>query len=202
MLENLNKKQKIIFFIIIGIMILFIIYYIYNNLITNSDYSYIDTLNDTDNSIISENLENTEKDLFITIYICGAVKENKVISLPINSRIIDAVEYVGGFSEDANTNVINLASPLEDGERIYIPSKSETSNVENFSHSSKNSKININTASQTELETIPGIGASTALKIINHRQNNGNFRSIEDIKEVSGIGDTKFENMKDYICVK
>ena len=66
----------------------------------------------------------------------------------------------------------------------------------------KNEKININTATQTELETLPGIGPSISLKIINYREENGKFKSIEEIKEVSGIGDAKYENIKDLICVK
>ena len=66
----------------------------------------------------------------------------------------------------------------------------------------KNSKININKATQAELEIIPGIGPSTALKIINYRNENGKFKSIEDVKNISGIGDSKYEKMKDYITIK
>ena len=70
------------------------------------------------------------------------------------------------------------------------------------SEQKKNQKININTATQTELETLPGIGPSTSLKIINYRKENGKFKNIEEIKEVSGIGDVKYENIKNLICVE
>ena len=205
MLENLDKKQKIIFIIIIGIMILFIIYYVSSGFLSSSDYSYIDSENFSNNIFELEAETATkqeEKNTLVTVYICGAVKESKVVSLPEHSRIIDALELVGGFSENADVNNVNLAALLEDGEKIYIPTIEENFEEETFSYSLQNKKININTANQSELETIPGVGSSTALKIINYRQTNGNFDSIEDIKEVSGIGDSKFENMKEYICVK
>jgi len=203
MLETLDKNQKFLFFIIIGIMILFIIFYIYNNLLNTSDSSLYSEEFD-ENTLIEEPSSSINEISNITIYICGEVKESKVISLPENSRIIDALESVGGLTEEADISSINLAAFLEDGEKIYIPSKNESYILEDYSttsHTAKN-KININTASQSELESISGIGPSTALKIINYRESNGKFKSIEDIKNVPGIGDSKFENIKDYIRIK
>ena len=221
MLEALSKKQKIIFFIILSIMVIFIIYYIYSTLYKdelsyNSD-NFIDNdlveTNIEDKNIYSENSTNSS----IIIYICGAVKESKVITLPEDSRISDAIDAVGGLTDNADLTNINLAYILEDGEKIYIPKKGEeppnessaasssdqSSSYSNYSATStKNNKININKATQTELETIPSVGPSTALKIIEYREQNGKFKSIEDIKNVSGIGDAKYEKMKDYITVK
>lgn len=106
---------------------------------------------------------------------------------------------------------------MEDGEKIYIPKKGEETSSNNSSSmssifssisnsnsasSTKNYKININRATQAELETIPGVGPSTALKIITYRNENGKYKSIEDIKNVSGIGDSKYEKMKNYITIK
>ena len=141
-------------------------------------------------------------------------------------RIADAVEAANGFSEDADISQINLAYKLEDGQKIYIPSindekvkedekvlekeyvtdeagddiilEDEISTVK----TKKDEKININTAMENELKEIPGIGESTAKKIIEYRKSNGKFKEIEDIKNVSGIGDSKFENMREKICVK
>lgn len=127
------------------------------------------------------------------------------------SRIADAIEMAGGITEEADTNKVNLAYKLEDGEKIYIPSiydkeeqaiissdagqgVSETDNI------NKN-KININKASEEELKSLPGIGEATALNIIEYRKNNGKFKSIEDLKNVQGIGNSKFENIKDKISV-
>ena len=221
MLEALSKKQKIFFFIILGIMISVIIYYIYSTLYKD-DFSFSyendnliisDLVENTDNTTIS-NLEELETDS-IVVYVCGAVKESKVVTLKENSRVCDAIDAVGGLTSDSDLTNINLAYILEDGEKIYIPKKGEeiqsesasattqSSSYSNYSSiSTKNNKININKATQTELETIPGVGPSTALKIINYRDENGKYSSIEDIKNVSGIGDVKYEKIKDYITVK
>ena len=149
------------------------------------------------------------------------------------SRIADAIEKAGGVTENAYMKDINLATKLEDGMKIYIPTIEESMNqneqnqnesqslmdqtsqyitssseiiqdgqTNGTSETKTNEKININTATQTELETLPGIGPSTSLKIVNYRKENGNFKTIEDIKEVSGIGEVKYENIKDLICVE
>lgn len=172
------------------------------------------------------NEDNNANDEVIIVHITGAVKNWGIIELPVNSRIADAIEKAGGLNEDADISNINLAYILEDGMKIKIPSindvtqnEAKEENEENYiskengenvisfsdnSFSRKNSKentVNINTATQTELETLPGIGTSTALKIINYRNENGRFETIDDIKNVSGIGDVKFNNIKDLICI-
>jgi len=209
MLESITKKQKIIFFIILSIMIFFIIYYLYYNLYSNEFNPYEKDNLINNNLIINNNFSNisniTEpKDKLIVVYICGAVKESKVITLKENSRICDAIDAVGGLTKDADLTNINLAYVLEDGEKIYIPKHGEEYQINSTSPNLNNSsnKININKASQTELETIPGIGPSTALKIINYRETNGKFSKIEEIKNVTGIGESKYNNIKEYITIK
>lgn len=213
MFENLNKKQKIIFIIIIFFMVSIIVYYIYSSI--NNFESESSMQNDASDFSTSEYVKNeisedSEKDE-ILIHISGSVKNEKVISLPEGSRIQDAINAAGGLTDEADLTNINLAYILEDGEKIYIPKKGEQTdeNVDNSnsslsknSNSSKQIKVNINKASQEELEKISGIGPSTALKIINYRKENGKFTSKEDIKNVPGIGDIKYENIKDYIYVK
>ena len=125
----------------------------------------------------------------------------------------------GGSTDDADLSKINLAYVLEDGQKVYIPKIGEI-NQENaeeeyitFEYGNNkniiqdynkggNEKVNINTANQTELETLPGIGTATAEKIIDYRNKNGKFSSIEDIQNVKGIGNAKYENIKESICVK
>ena len=124
----------------------------------------------------------------------------------------------GGLKEDADLKQINLAYVLEDGMKINIPSKNESTNENtnedsnntesyitkenlNSSNNTKISKVNINNATQTELETLPGIGPSTALKIINYRKEKGKFNKIEDIKNVNGIGESKFNKIKEFIKI-
>ena len=198
-----------------------IIYYIYSTL-NNVDYNHeieisnnnLEITSDLESISIEENVTETQE---ILVHISGCVKENKVVSLPDGSRVNDAIEAAGGLTKDADLTNVNLAYILEDGEKIYIPKKGEeissinnssisstfsSTSSSNATSSTKNSKININKATQAELEIIPGIGPSTALKIINYRNENGKFKSIEDVKNISGIGDSKYEKMKDYITIK
>ena len=108
----------------------------------------------------------------------------------------------GGLAEEANIRKINLAKKIEDGEKIYIPYIGEDiSDIidEEIDISNANSKVNINTATQTELELLTGIGPSTALKIIQYRKANGKFKNIEEIKNIDGIGEAKFEKIKDDV---
>ena len=161
----------------------------------------------------------------IYVYVTGEVKIPGVVILNKGSRIIDAIEAAGGTTEKANITKVNLVYTIEDGMKINIPSNSDLQKDSKFEYvttesgegavesegtesknqgekeSRKASVVNINTATQTELETIPGIGPSTALKIINYRKENGKFSDIEDIKNVKGIGNSKFEDIKQYITV-
>ena len=129
-------------------------------------------------------------------------------------KISNIIEEAGGTTEEADLSNVNLAYSLSDGQKVKIPNINEKDEeiivVEEKAgdyiiiegNKSKEEKININKAAQTEIETLPGIGPSTALKIINYRNEHGKFKNIEDIKNVSGIGDSKFENIKEYICVE
>lgn len=173
------------------------------------------------------NLENNK----IYIYITGEIKIPGVIRLKEGSRIVDAINAAGGTTVKANLSKVNLVYVLEDGMKVNIPSDEDLKNNPNFEYITMNSRdggnddyseenkqnsnssstnsgkhkkyeiININTATQTELESLPGIGPSLALKIINYRKENGKFTSIEEIKNVSGIGENKFENLKKYITI-
>ena len=212
-MNNLSKIQKRIFIIVIIIVLGIVGYYIYGRNSNNTEIT-------KEEEILVKTEENTTdlQDGKIIVHITGAVKKEGIVTLRENSRIADAIEEAGGLKEDADMSKINLAYVLEDGIKIKIPSindKEENEEitkdeevVENTSQSnagSENNKsetVNINKASQTELETLPGIGPSTALKIINYRNENGKFSSIEDLKKVSGIGDSKFDNIKDLISVK
>ena len=146
----------------------------------------------------------------IIVHIVGAVLKPGVYSLPINSRQQDAIEAAGGFLPDANPQALNLAAPLQDGDRIILPKiPSDTPTpATNPSKSpivelpSSNTLININTASQADLENLPGIGPVKAKTIIAYRESNGFFRSIEDVQKVPGIGPKTFENLRSLITVE
>ena len=227
-----NKKQKIVIGIIGAIIIMAFLYYIYakeDDSIISTEENI--TENVVEKSEKSEKTTNEETNK-IVVHVSGAVNQEGIVELQENSRISDAINVAGGLKENADTKHINLAFKLEDGMKIYIPTIEETkeqnTQIQNQnridetskyvtsssgvvqeeqtnaqqSEQKKNEKININIATQTELETLPGIGPATSLKIINYREENGKFETIEEIKEVSGIGDAKYENIKDLICVK
>ncbi len=148
----------------------------------------------------------------IQVHVTGAVHNPGVYDLPLDSRVQDAIQVAGGFTEDAQQDGINLAAKLQDGDQVQVPAQrtsaappSDGTSAQNTDDQSTEistfSVININTASQEELETLPGIGPVTAEKIIAYRQTNGEFSSIESIQKVSGIGPATFEKIKDLITV-
>jgi competence protein ComEA len=146
----------------------------------------------------------------LRVYVTGAVAHPDVYSLPAGSIVRDALVVAGGATADADLNRINLAQQVCDQQQIYVPRLGE----ENLPLPSPPSpptstsgsvqatdKVNINTATVEELDTLPGIGPAIAQRIIEYRQTNGPFQSIADIKKVSGIGDKLFEQLKDLITV-
>ena len=139
------------------------------------------------------------------MYISGEVKNTGVYYLKKDSRIIDLINICGGLTEEADVSKINPAQKLNDSDKIIIPKKEENLNTESIEDTNESDinvqeKININTATKDELTSLNGIGEATANKIINYRNKN-KFKEIEDIMNVPGIGEAKFNNIKDYICV-
>jgi competence protein ComEA len=133
-----------------------------------------------------------------------------VYELSYDSIVKDAIEAAGGPTGEADLNRINLARRVHDEEQIYVPQKGEESFPVSppsgpsapSSSSQEGGKVNINTATAEELDTLPGVGPSIAQRIIDYRTTNGPFQSIEDIKNVKGIGDATFEKLKDKITVQ
>lgn len=197
-MNELTKNQKIFLIIFLLIIVAVLGYTIWNFTKDNSNETEIDDLMINTNT---ENITNTldtqattapsEK---IIIYIIGCVKTPGVYELDVDSRVSNAVDAAGGLLETADLTKINLAYKLEDGQKITIPSindkTDEGSTYEDFITDSsentisqtnstsvqKSSIVNINSATQTELETLPGIGPSIASKIISYRNENGKFR--------------------------
>ncbi len=137
----------------------------------------------------------------VQVYVKGEVKNPGVYELEVTERVHDAVEKAGGALETGDVSALDLARFLEDGETIYVPplNKVDSSAGEQAAYSGD--KININTASKEKLMTLEGIGESLAGRIAAYREKNGKFGDIHDIMNVSGIGEKKFENIKDSICV-
>lgn len=161
--------------------------------------------------------------LDIYVHICGAVEKPGVYILAAGSRVYEGVAAAGGFREDACEDFINQAGILQDGQRLIIPTeeeaeaakadgayqalwqeevqKTEAAGMAENSAGRTDGLININTATESELSGIPGIGAGKAAAIVQYRQENGNFASVEDIMKVSGIKEGTFEKIKDKITV-
>ena len=201
---NFNKKQKIVIGIILAIVATILIIYVYTK-DTNQNQNQEELQIQEE----AEKPEEVEEPKEIVVHIAGAIKTEGVILLQEGSRINDAIEKAGGITEEADMTQVNLATIVEDGMKIYIPKKGE--NNENMeeettlkketSETKATTKININKANQTELETLPGIGTATATKIIDYREEKGKFKTIENIKDVSGIGEAKYNSIKDLITV-
>ncbi|HQZ14392.1 MAG TPA: helix-hairpin-helix domain-containing protein [Acidimicrobiia bacterium] len=165
-----------------------------------------------------QDLSTTTKPLAnIKVYVAGAVNTPGVIELEEKSRVVDAIDKAGGALGTANLIKCNLAAFVTDGSTIYVPSNisvldatqssgcgiAQSSSSEgpggSGSAPGKNSKVNLNLANQTELETLPGIGPAMATAIISYRTKSGNFQTVNDLRKVKGIGDKKFADLKDLV---
>ena len=154
------------------------------------------------------------------VYVCGAVRSPGVVRLPQGSRVADALALAGGATSRAELAAVNLAAKVADGQQILVPEQAPAGTAaaaglaggaESGSSGGGSPQVavaavpgapvNINTASLAELDALQGVGPSTAQKIIDYRTANGPFASIDDIKNVSGIGDAKFAAIKDSIAV-
>jgi competence protein ComEA len=131
----------------------------------------------------------------LTVYVSGAVATPGVYSLPEGSRVDAAIQAAGGFIPGAESESVNLAALLEDGEQIDVPGIVNTSHV-------NAGRVNINTATVSELDALPGIGPTTAQMIVDYRLQNGPFEFIQDIQNVPGIGPATYDRIKDYITVE
>ena len=143
----------------------------------------------------------------IRVYISGAVESPAVCQLPPGSIVQDAIDAAGGPTFDADLACINLALELQDQQHVHVPREGETDPPPVVSGGASRSggglvtKVNINTATSSELETLPGVGEVTAQRIVAHREANGPFERVEDIQNVSGIGAKTFEGLQDAITV-
>ena len=149
--------------------------------------------------------EPVEQDL-ITVDVKGAVKSPGIYDLPVGSRVNDAVQKAGGLTEQADSKSLNLAQKVSDEALVYVPTKGEEAASQQTgsgtaSSTSKDKKVNLNKASLEELKQVKGLGGKRAQDIIDHRETNGKFKSVEELKKVSGIGAKTIEKLKDYVTV-
>lgn len=209
----INKKEIIKMSVlicgIIAIIVCSIIFYkketeefVYYNEV--EDYSHTEVVN-------QNKVEEIETK--IKVYVTGEINIPGVKELEEGARIEDAINASGGLTSFADITKVNLAYPLEDGQKLYIPNINDKNKEEYISTDNEEGvienaedkyrkSVNINKANVSELTQIPGVGEALANRIINYRNENGKFVKIEDLKNVSGIGDKKFESLKEYIVVR
>lgn len=153
-----------------------------------------------------ESSETVSDDIYVQVE--GAVRSPGVYRLKADSRVFSLIEKAGGFTKDAFSSDINQAELLTDGQKITVLTKKEAKKAAeteapktSAGGTAESTKVDINTADESALTTIPGIGPSKARSIIAYREENGPFKKTEDITNVSGIGDATFQKIKDSITV-
>lgn len=163
------------------------------------DAEYAESDMDKEGDKIEEN--STFHEEMIWVHICGQVMKPGVYSFPEGSRVFDAVDAAGGFTEDADRDSVNLAMTLSDEGKIYIASKDEKKELSIQGESQSDGKINVNKASLNDLMTLPGIGEKRAESILKLREKKGSFQTVEELLEAEGIKEGIFEQIKDFIKV-
>lgn len=211
MLKNANKA---IFILIILFLVIIFSYYNNEDEFGSSSFSDLDNKN---LEVLAEESAAEEEQKKIVIHLSGAVKEAGVYQINAEDRLVDLIKAAGGLSREADLNRVNLAESLIDGEKIIIPKilkespnniisaeqfNTTDTNFNNYYQNSDSDLININRASQTELETLSGIGPGKASAIIKYRENNGSFTKKENLTEVSGIGEKTLEKIIDEISLR
>lgn len=191
----MNRLQvaRAVFLIIIGAIALFIIY----SILKRPEPSAASLTITLQPRLIPTA---TASPVSIEVYITGAISKPDVYALPTGSIVKDLIAAAGGATTDADLEAINLAQRLSDQMHIHVPHKGEAVPTPTVG-SAPGALININTADATLLDTLPGIGPSTAQAIIEFRTNNGPFKKIEDIKNVPRIGDVLFDKIRSMITV-
>jgi competence protein ComEA len=149
----------------------------------------------------------------LVVDVCGAIARPGVYHLPAGARVCDLLDAAGGATAQAELAAVNLAAKLTDGQQVAVPRHGQAAAtaaagsgavagaVAGATPSTPAAPVNLNLATAEQLDALPGVGPSTAQKIIDYRTANGSFRSVEDLKNVSGIGDAKFAALKDLVAV-
>lgn len=209
-MRNFTKLEKIVILIIVVFLTSILGYKIYSNIAKDDIEIEANDLFLEEELEIEEDSLQEEISTDLMIHITGQVAKPGIVTLKDGDRVIDAIEKAGGLISGADESRINLAQKLFDEDKVIIPKIGDDLVVEdqnqegisqNSTSSNNNGTVNINTASKSELETLPGIGDVTSQKIIDYRETT-KFETVEDIKDVSGIGDKKFEAIQSMITTR
>lgn len=149
----------------------------------------------------SNEIMNEKKEQLIYVYVCGEVLNPGVYQVEEGARMYQVIDLAGGVLETAADNYLNLAESVTDGLKIVVPTQEESEKLEVVQEEAASQFININTANEETLTTLPGIGASKAKSIISYRESKGGFTSIEELMEIEGIKEGVYNKVKDMITV-
>lgn len=198
-MDFFTKKEQIA---ILSIAVILLAYFGIGGYIRKNQPTQPLALIQTDTSVLYEDKVESGEPALIMIHISGQVYHPGIYELVSGDRVKDAVDLAGGLTKAADIDRINLAKRLNDEDKIYIPAIGETisQDIEIVNTGSSTGLININTCSKEELDSLPGIGVVIAERIIEYRKS-VRFERIEDIRNVSGIGDAKFNDIKGLITV-
>ncbi|UOE21784.1 ComEA family DNA-binding protein [Thermobifida halotolerans] len=139
----------------------------------------------------------------VVVHVGGEVESPGVVTLPAGARVADAIEAAGGLRSDADPGLLNLARPLVDGEQVLVgvtPSPEPVPQA-GAAPSDTTGRVDLNTATAEQLQTLPGVGPVLAQRIIDHRESNGGFTSVEQLHDVTGIGERRFAELRDLVHV-
>ncbi|HEL2411625.1 TPA: helix-hairpin-helix domain-containing protein [Streptococcus suis] len=174
-----------------------------------TDFPQTEQTSSSQKQLEEVSIEASEELSQLVVDVKGAVVKPGLYTLEADARVNDAVEAAGGLTSQADPKSINLAQKLSDEAVVYVASKDENISVvasttasSAMSQEEKNtSLVNLNTATEADLQTISGIGAKRATDIIAYREANGGFKSVDDLNNVSGIGDKTMESIRPYVTV-
>ncbi|HVE92927.1 MAG TPA: ComEA family DNA-binding protein [Actinomycetota bacterium] len=137
----------------------------------------------------------------VWVHVGGAVGRPGLYGLPEGRRVDDAVRAAGGARPDADVDGVNLAAPVKDGDKVVLPVRGQSDGPPGSAGAAAAKKVNLNTATVAELDTLPGIGPATAQKILDFRTQHGSFKTVKDLGKVPGIGARKLEQLADLVSV-
>ncbi|HFI0634439.1 TPA: helix-hairpin-helix domain-containing protein [Streptococcus suis] len=174
-----------------------------------TDFPQLEQTSSSSESVEETSTEASEDPSQLVVDVKGAVAKPGLYTLAAGARVNDAVKAAGGLTSQADPKSINLAQKLSDEAVVYVASKDENISVvastaasSAMSQEGNESKVNLNTATEADLQTISGIGAKRAADIIAYREANGSFKSVDDLNNVSGIGDKTMESIRPYVTVE
>lgn len=136
----------------------------------------------------------------VFVHVAGAVKKPGVYKIDEGSRVIEAINLAGGFTKEADKDSLNLAAKVTDSQKITVSFKSQAASIQS-STSSDSALINLNTATEEQLDELPGIGETMAKRILEYREEKGSFSSVDELKEIEGIGEKKFAKLKEKVTL-